>query len=117
LGYTKKHEGCTKSREERINVSIFPPKRTTFTEKFANVEKVFVPLRLIKRYIFMQDNTFDAGSLIHYWTTSSDDDYDDINARDDDLKMSFQKKCTPDFTAYWINQLTEKRLWIKGLIM
>jgi HEPN domain-containing protein len=133
----------------------------------------------------MKTATFNAGSLINYWTTSSDDDYDtmiamldkkkynwalfvghlmtekllkalfvktindypplihnllslaekcnlvldddqklflatvtafNINARYDDFKMSFQKKCTPEFTAYWINQLTEKRLWIKGLI-
>jgi len=39
-----------------------------------------------------------------------------INARYDDYKMSFQKKCTPEFTTIWIKQLKDKRLWIKALI-
>ncbi len=39
-----------------------------------------------------------------------------INARYDDYKMSFQKKCTPEYTDTWINKLKEKRLWIKKLI-
>lgn len=39
-----------------------------------------------------------------------------INTRYDDYKMSFQKKCTPEFTAQWITKLKEKRLWIKELI-
>ena len=39
-----------------------------------------------------------------------------INARYDDYKMSFQKKCTPDFTTQWIHNLKEMRLWIKGLL-
>ncbi|MEX2568998.1 MAG: HEPN domain-containing protein [Cyclobacteriaceae bacterium] len=39
-----------------------------------------------------------------------------INARYDDYKMSFQKKCTPEYTATWISKLKEKRLWIKELI-
>lgn len=39
-----------------------------------------------------------------------------INARYDDYKMSFQKKCTPEYTAQWIKKLKEKRLWIKKLI-
>ena len=39
-----------------------------------------------------------------------------INARYDDYKMSFQKTCTPDFSAAWMEQLKNKRLWIKGLL-
>ena len=39
-----------------------------------------------------------------------------INARYDDYKMSFQKTCTPDFSTGWIEQLKNKRLWIKGLL-
>lgn len=39
-----------------------------------------------------------------------------INARYDDYKMSFKKKCTPEFTSEWINKLTELRPWIKTLI-
>ena len=39
-----------------------------------------------------------------------------INARYDDYKMSFQKKCTPEFTTIWIKQHKDKRLWIKALI-
>jgi len=133
----------------------------------------------------MAENKFDTENLIRYWQTSSDDDFDtmeamfdkekynwalfvghlmiekllkalyvktnneyppmihnllrlaekcnlkltddqklflasvtifNINARYDDYKMSFQKKCTPEFTLYWIKQLTDKRLWIKRLI-
>ena len=39
-----------------------------------------------------------------------------INARYDDYKMSFQKKCTPEFTTIWIEQLKDQRLCIKTLI-
>lgn len=39
-----------------------------------------------------------------------------INARYDDYKMTFQKTCTPEFTAMWIERLKNQRLWIKGLI-
>lgn len=39
-----------------------------------------------------------------------------INARYDDYKLSFQKKCTPEFTATWIENLKRNRQWIKKLI-
>ena len=39
-----------------------------------------------------------------------------INARYDDYKMSFKKKCTPEFTSQWVEKLKELRLWIKTLI-
>jgi HEPN domain-containing protein len=39
-----------------------------------------------------------------------------INARYDDYKMSFQKKCTLEFTSYWVEQIKEFRTWIKKLI-
>ena len=39
-----------------------------------------------------------------------------INARYDDYKMGFQRKCTPEFTKEWINVLEELRKWIKELI-
>jgi len=38
-----------------------------------------------------------------------------INARYDDYKLSFQKTCTPEFCAHWIEELKWYRLWIKGL--
>jgi protoporphyrinogen oxidase len=40
-----------------------------------------------------------------------------INARYDDYKMSFQQKCTPEFTATWIENLKIYRQWIKKLII
>ena len=40
-----------------------------------------------------------------------------INARYDDFKRSFQKKCTPDFTSNWISKLKENREWIKKLLI
>lgn len=40
-----------------------------------------------------------------------------INARYDDYKMSFQQKCTPEFTATWIEKLKINREWIKKLII
>lgn len=40
-----------------------------------------------------------------------------INSRYDDYKMSFQKKCTPQFTDQWRERLIEKRIWIKELII
>lgn len=39
-----------------------------------------------------------------------------INARYDDYKMSFQKKCTPEFTSIWIEKIKTNRLWIKEQI-
>lgn len=39
-----------------------------------------------------------------------------INARYDDYKMSFQKKCTPEYTEVWIEKLKTNRQWIKILI-
>jgi len=39
-----------------------------------------------------------------------------INARYDDYKMTFQKTCTPEFSATWIDKLKNQRLWIKGLL-
>lgn len=39
-----------------------------------------------------------------------------INARYDDYKNSFQKRCTPEFTSEWINKIKELRLWITELI-
>ncbi len=39
-----------------------------------------------------------------------------INARYDDYKMSFKLRCTPEFTAEWIDKLKELRKWIKQLI-
>ncbi len=39
-----------------------------------------------------------------------------INARYDDYKMSFKKKCTTEFTEEWIEKLKELRPWIKTSI-
>jgi HEPN domain-containing protein len=39
-----------------------------------------------------------------------------INARYDDYKMSFQKTCTPEFSAKWLEEIKMKRLWIKEFV-
>lgn len=39
-----------------------------------------------------------------------------INARYDDYKSSFKKKCTKEFTSEWVRNLKELREWIKVLI-
>ncbi len=39
-----------------------------------------------------------------------------INARYDDYKMSFQQKCTLEYTAIWIKNIKNNRQWIKTLI-
>jgi HEPN domain-containing protein len=36
-----------------------------------------------------------------------------INARYDDYKQSFYRKCTPEFTSIWIEKIKEYRTWIK----
>ena len=36
-----------------------------------------------------------------------------INARYDDYKTNFYKKCTKKFTEEWVNKITENREWIK----
>ncbi|HNQ83554.1 MAG TPA: HEPN domain-containing protein [Bacteroidales bacterium] len=40
-----------------------------------------------------------------------------INARYDDYKTSFKLKCTPEFTARWLDELKEIRTWIKTLLI
>ncbi len=39
-----------------------------------------------------------------------------INARYDDYKMSFQQKCTTEYTSTWIENLKINRQWIKTRI-
>jgi HEPN domain-containing protein len=39
-----------------------------------------------------------------------------INARYDDYKMSFQKTCTPEFCAVWLDKIKNQQSWIKTLI-
>ena len=40
-----------------------------------------------------------------------------INARYDDYKMSFQKKCTPEYSNIWVEYIKEYRIWIKELLI
>ncbi len=39
-----------------------------------------------------------------------------MNARYDDIKLAFYKKCTPDYTEYWVTQIQNIRLWIKKML-
>lgn len=39
-----------------------------------------------------------------------------INARYDDYKMSFHKKCTPEYTKYWMERIKDKKKWIERQI-
>ena len=39
-----------------------------------------------------------------------------LNARYDDYKRSFQKRCTPNYTLEWIDNIKQLRLWILELI-
>ncbi len=40
-----------------------------------------------------------------------------INTRYDDYKMSFQKKCTQEFTINWFQKIKEIREWILSLLI
>ena len=40
-----------------------------------------------------------------------------IRARYDDYKMEFQRKCTQEFTAEWLNTIKEFREWTKTKLM
>ena len=39
-----------------------------------------------------------------------------IRARYDDYRRNFQKLCTPDYSATWIENIKEIRLWIKTML-
>lgn len=39
-----------------------------------------------------------------------------MNARYDDIKLAFYKKCTPEYTTYWVVQIQNLRSWIKELL-
>ncbi len=36
-----------------------------------------------------------------------------LNARYDNYKQEFYKKCTFEFTSFWIENINELRIWIK----
>jgi len=40
-----------------------------------------------------------------------------LNARYDDYKQSFYQKCTPKFTAFWIEKIKSQRIWIKNQLL
>jgi len=40
-----------------------------------------------------------------------------INARYDDYKQSFYRKCTNEFAATWIEKIKNQRTWIKNLLL
>ena len=54
----------------------------------------------------MERADFNKDKIIKYWIYSSDDDY----------TMSFQKTCTPEFSATWLEKIKTNRLWIKALL-
>jgi hypothetical protein len=66
------------------------------------------------------DSNIDVDKIIKHWVKTSDEHSDwldkvtyfNINARYDDYKNDFYKKCTPEFTEYWINKITTLRTWI-----
>jgi len=37
-----------------------------------------------------------------------------INARYEDYKLEFYRRCTKEFTETWINNIKELRQWIKS---
>jgi len=39
-----------------------------------------------------------------------------INARYDDYKTNFRKKCTPEYTKQWVNEIKDKKEWIQKQI-
>jgi hypothetical protein len=84
----------------------------------------------------MTDNKIKDIEKIHqYWLSSSDSDYDAmialcqskkynwalflghiVNARYDSFKEDFYKRCTPEFSAEWIEKIKTLRLWIKKML-
>jgi HEPN domain-containing protein len=39
-----------------------------------------------------------------------------INARYDSFKEDFYKRCTPEFSAEWVEKIKDLRLWIKKML-
>jgi len=40
-----------------------------------------------------------------------------VEARYDDFKFEFYKKCSRDFTSQWLRKIKEFRIWIKNRLM
>ncbi|NTW31158.1 MAG: HEPN domain-containing protein [Bacteroidetes bacterium] len=40
-----------------------------------------------------------------------------LNARYEDYKFHFSRKCTPEYTDHWINQIKYYRKWIKEKLL
>jgi len=55
---------------------------------------------------------FDEDKLIKIETISQFN----IRARYDDYKRNFYRLCTPEYTAKWIENIKEIRLWIKTML-
>ena len=55
---------------------------------------------------------FDENKLIMIETISQFN----IRARYDDFRRNFQRLCTPEYSATWIENIKELRLWIKTML-
>lgn len=40
-----------------------------------------------------------------------------INARYDDYKQSFYKKCTREYTSLWVEKISKERTWIRSQLL
>ncbi|MDR0796898.1 MAG: HEPN domain-containing protein [Tannerella sp.] len=80
---------------------------------YAKIHKNYPPmLHDLRRIGEKAGIVFDDNKLIIAETISQFN----IRARYDDYKRDFQKLCTPEYGATWIENIKEIRLWIKTML-
>ena len=80
---------------------------------YTKVNKSYPPmLHDLRRIGEKSGIVFDDNKLIMVETISQFN----IRARYDDYKRNFYKLCTPEYTATWIENIKEIRLWIKTML-
>jgi hypothetical protein len=83
-----------------------------FMDKFVNLENGTSRINLLRLAEKCQIELNEEQRFFFITVTAFN-----INSRYDDYKSSFKLKCTPEFTADWIEKLKDNREWIKKLII
>lgn len=117
-----KHWVKTSDNDFQTMLSLFNSKSYSWSLFIGHisVEKLLKAL-YVKKFKQHAPFTHNLYRLAEHCNIELDNEYSDyldkvtyfnINARYDDYKKNFYKKCTPEFTKYWIDKIKLLRTWI-----
>lgn len=117
-----KHWVKTSDEDNKTMLSLFESKSYNWSLFLGHIsiEKLLKALyvKKFKQHAPFTHNLYRLAELCNLELSDEHSDwldkvtYFNINARYDDYKNDFYKKCTPEFTEYWINKITKLRTWI-----